>query len=497
MGEPAASGGELNRLRYQATFAVLALAVFSYSLLQTLALPVLPLLQRELHTDESTVAWVLTVYLLSAAVATPIIGRVGDMIGKKRVMVIILIVLAVGSILAALATSISVMIIGRAIQGLGSGVLPLSFGIIRDEFPKEKVGSAVGVISALLALGGGVGLIVAGPIVDILSYHWLFWIPGIAVTTAAVATYFIVPESRVRTPGRINWPAAVLLSSWLIALLVGVSKAPSWGWGSSKVLGLVVLALLLIPAWVMVEARASTPLIDMRMMRIPAVWTANLVGFLSGVTLFVTSAFIPVFVQTPKSAGYGFGLSVTGSGVLSLPNAVGMFVFGTLSGRLAKRFGAKAVLLAGSSISVPGFAVLAFAHSHIWELLLSMGLQGIGFGMTFSAMAYIIVDSVPSKQTGVASGMNSNIRTLGGSIGTAVVASIVASSAHNGARPTESGFTMAFGVLTAIAFLGALACLLVPNLRVKRTPEQAEQAAMAHPETAFIAGATLVGDLPE
>lgn len=478
--------------RHRATFAVLAVAVFSYSLLQTLALPVLPLLQRELHTDAATVAWVLTAYLLSAAVATPIIGRLGDMHGKKRVMVVILLVLAVGSILAALATSISLMIIGRAIQGLGSGVLPLSFGIVRDEFPRDRVGGAVGVISALLALGGGVGLVVAGPIADLLDYHWLFWIPGIAVSAAAVATLTIIPESRVRTPGRINWTAAALLTTWLVALLVGVSKAPSWGWGAPQVLVLVIAALVIIPAWVAVEARASTPLIDMRMMRIPAVWTVNLVGFLSGVTLFVTGAFVPVFVETPASAGYGFGASVTGAGLISLPSAVGMFVFGTASGRLSARFGARTVLLAGAAISVPGFALLAFAHARVWEILLSMTLQGIGFGLTFSAMAHIIVDAVRPEQTGVASGMNSNIRTLGGSIGTAVVASIVASSIHDGGRPSDAGFTAAFAVLAGVALCCALAGLLVPRMRHRRMPDQDEQAVMAQPEAAV---AALVGDV--
>jgi EmrB/QacA subfamily drug resistance transporter len=494
MAGPSGPAGELDRRRYQATFAVLAVAVFAYSLLQTLALPVLALLRTELHTDDATVAWLLTAYLLSAAVATPIIGRVGDMIGKKRVMTIILVVLAVGSVLAALATSVGLMIVGRAIQGLGSGVLPLSFGIVRDEFPAERVGGAVGVISALIALGGGVGLIIAGPIVDILSYHWLFWIPAIAVSGAAVANHFVVPESRVRTPARVNWAAAVLLPTWLIALLLGVSKAPAWGWGSARVLVLVIAALALIPVWITVEARAEAPLIDMQMMRIPAVWTANLVGFLSGVTLFVTSAFVPVFVQTPTSTGYGFGSSVTGSGLLSLPSAIGMFVFGALAGRMAARFGARTVLILGSSISVPGFALLAFAHDQVWQILLSMALQGIGFGMTFSAMAYLVVDSVRPEQTGVASGMNSNIRTLGGSIGTAVVASIVASSAVRGGRPTEAGFTAAFAVLAAVALLGASAGLLIPRPRAGRA---AEPRLPARPEAGFVAGASLVGELPD
>ncbi|HEX8766957.1 MAG TPA: MFS transporter, partial [Jatrophihabitans sp.] len=223
------TASDAHRARYQLTFVVLAAGVGTFSLLQSLVSPVLALLQHSLHTSQSTVTWVLTAYLLSASVCTPILGRIGDMIGKKKVLVAVLATLALGSVLAALATSISVMIIARVVQGVGGGLIPLAFGIIRDEFPRDKIAGAVGAIAALLAVGGGLGLALAGPIVDLLDYHWLFWIPGAAMAVAAVATHYVVPESPVRTPGRIGWLAAVLLSAWLVALLVGVSQAPGWG----------------------------------------------------------------------------------------------------------------------------------------------------------------------------------------------------------------------------------------------------------------------------
>src|ERR1700754_65745 len=191
------------RSHYQLTFAVLAIGIGAFALLQSLVIPVLSTVQVELHTSQSTVTWVLTAYLLSASVFTPILGRIGDMIGKEKVLVAVMVALAVGSILAALATSISVMIVARAIQGVGGGIIPLSFGIIRDEFPRDNVAGAVGVLAALLAVGGVRGLVLAGPIVMVLSYHWLFWIPGIVVVAAAVAPHFVVRESPVRTPLRI------------------------------------------------------------------------------------------------------------------------------------------------------------------------------------------------------------------------------------------------------------------------------------------------------
>jgi EmrB/QacA subfamily drug resistance transporter len=488
---------DVKRSHYQLTFVVLAVGASAYSLLQSLVSPVLPLLETNLHTSQSTVTWVLTAYLLSASVFTPILGRVGDMIGKVRVLVIVLAVLAVGSILAALATSISVMIIARAIQGVGGGVIPLAFGIIRDEFPREKVAGAVGVIAALLAVGGGLGLVLAGPIVNVLDYHWLFWIPGVVVAAAAVATHFVIPESQVRTPGRISWLAAILLSAWLVCLLVAVSEAPSWGWGSIKVIGLIVAAIVLAAGWITVELRSVQPLIDMKMMRVPAVWTTNLVALLFGVGLYSIFAFLPEFLQTPSTAGYGFTASITESGLIVLPMAVTMFVFGTLSGPLSNRFGSRLVLIAGSVASVPAMVILAFAHADIWEIVVAMVLIGAGFGLAFSAMSNLIVESVPSHQTGVASGMNANIRTIGGSIGAAVMASIVTSKTLPSGLPKESGYTAGFTMLAVAMLLASLAGLLVPRMRVVRDAHQQEQAAMSHAELALVAGGTIVGDESE
>jgi EmrB/QacA subfamily drug resistance transporter len=485
------------RSHYQLTFIVLAVGAASYSLLQSLVSPLLPLLETDLHTSQNTVTWVLTAYLLSASVFTPILGRVGDMVGKKKVLVAVLAALAIGSVLAALATNIGVMIIARAIQGIGGGLIPLAFGIIRDEFPREKVAGAVGVIAALIGVGGGLGLVLAGPIVNALNFHWVFWLPGIVVGIAAVATHFVVPESRHRSEGRISWLAAVLLSAWLVALLVAVSEAPTWGWGSVSVIGLIAVSVVLAVVWVIVEMRSERPLIDMRMMRIPAVWTTNLVAFLFGVGMYSVFAFLPEFLQTPSSAGYGFTADISESGLIVLPLAVAMFVFGIVSGPLSARFGAKAVLILGSVITIPGYLLLSLAHDEIWQVVVATTLLGIGIGFAFAAMSAIVVDAVPSHQTGVASGMNANIRTIGGSIGAAVLASIVTAKAEPSGLPTESGYTNGFLLLAVASVLAAVAGLLIPKLKRARDAHQQEQAAMAHGELAIVAGGTVVGDEAE
>jgi EmrB/QacA subfamily drug resistance transporter len=459
--------------------------------------PVLSTIEAELHTTQATVTWVLTAYLLSASIFTPILGRIGDMVGKERMFVATLVALALGSLLAALATSISVMILARVIQGVGGGVLPLAFGIIRDEFPREKVAGAVGTIAALIAVGGGLGIVLAGPIVDLLDYHWLFWIPLIMVSAAAIAAHFLVPESPVRTPGRISWAGAVLLSGWLVALLLAVSQAPTWGWGSRKVDGLLVLAVVIAVAWVVVESRSAQPLIDMKMMRIPTVWATNLVAFLFGLGMYATFAFLPEFLQTPSAAGYGFSASITESGLLLLPMSVTMFVLGIVSGRLAARYGSKLVLIVGASISVLPFIMLAFAHSSTWEIFVATAVMGIGFGLAFSAMSNLIVAAVPPAQTGVASGMNANIRTIGGSIGAAVMASIVTSGAAPGGLPKESGYTHGFIVLGLATLGAAVAGLLIPAVRRDPKTHLEARADLPHAELALVAGGTLSGDESE
>jgi EmrB/QacA subfamily drug resistance transporter len=480
----------------RATFAVLAASVGAYSLLQSLVLPVLPTIQHDLHTSQNTVTWVLTAYLLSASVFTPIFGRLGDMYGKGRMMVLALSTLAVGALLAALAPSIGVMIAARAIQGVGGGVLPLAFGIIRDEWPPEKVGGTVGIMAGLTAAGGGFGVVLSGPIVEVVDYHWLFWLPLIVLVLAAIAAHFLIPESTQRSEGRISWPPVILLTVWLVALLLAVSEGPTWGWGSGRVLGLLALAIVTGIGWVVVETKVAHPLIDMKMMRIPVVWTCNLVAFLFGIGLYATFDVIPTYVRTPAFSGYGFGASVVVSGLILLPQGVGMFAFSLGSGRLTARYGAKLLLVVGSSVSIFTFVMDVIWRNHLWQFAISMGLQGIGFGLAFAAMSALVVEGVPAHQTGVASGMNANIRTIGGSIGAAVVSSIITASHGPHGLPKESGYVHGFVFLLFSTVAAALAALLVPRVRRHLSAKEMHDA-MPHAELGIVAGGTLIGSDPE
>jgi MFS family permease len=403
------------------TLGVLSLSAIAYGLLQSLVVPALPDIQRELHASSASVGWLLSAYLLSASVATPIIGRLGDLYGKKRVLVIVSAMVGVGSLLAAVASSVEIMIVGRVIQGAGGGIFPLAFGIIRDEAPPSKVAGGIGFMSSLIGIGGAAGLLLAGAIVQSLSYHWLFWVPLIVITIATVATYVLVPESPVRARARINWLAALLMSLGLTAVLVGLTKTATWGWGSPRTLGLMAGGLVLIAVWVGVELRARTPLVDMRMMRLRGVWATNLAAFMVGMGMYAAFIMIPQYVQEPKTTGYGFGASVLEAGLFLAPWTAMMLIVGQFAGMFERRFGSKRSLLIGGTVA---------AH-----------------------------------QTGVATGMNAVTRTIGGALGAQVAVSLLAGNLGAAGRPTNAAFGIAF-VISAVALVFSLgAALLVPDRR--------------------------------
>ena len=453
------------RSHYWLTFAVLATATASFSLLQSLLNPVLPTIQHDLHTTQTEVTWVITAWLLSAAIATPLLGRTGDMIGKRRALLIVLSAVVVGDFLAALAPTLGILIVARLVQGLGGAIFPLAFGIIRDEFPRHRVSSAVGAISAIIAVGGGLGVVLAGPIVGALGWRWLFWIPMIVTIVVGVLAAIFIPESPSRAGGRVNILGALLLAAWLVALLLPLSEGREWGWGSPLTIGLFVLAAALIAVWVRVEFRSSNPVIDMRMMRLPTVWTTNLVALLFGAGMFATYAFLPQFTQTPTSTGYGFGASVTESGLLLLPMLVTMAVTGFISGPIAPYVSFKLQLALGSAIIASAAILFVVLHSEPWEVALASGIFGLGLGIAYSAMSSLIVQGVPAHQTAAASGMSVNIRTIGGAIGTAVVSSIVTGGLDARGLPLESSYTSAFIVLAGFAVAAFVASFLVPSVR--------------------------------
>lgn len=457
--------------------AVLLTVAGGYSLLQSLVVPALPTLQRELHTSATGIAWLFTAFLLATCIATPLAGRYGDLLGKKRMLVVMLVGLAGGTLLCAVATTLSVMIVGRVLQGLGGAVFPLAFGVIRDEFPRNRIPFGIASMTAVLGMGGVLGIVLAGPILDKLSYHWLFWIPLIVILASLAATVLVIPESAVRAPGRMSWPSALFFSGWLVCLLFAVSKAPEWGWTSKQVFGLVAVAALLGIAWLYAERRAVHPFVDLKVLAHQGIWTSNLSAFLLGCGMYSGFVLIPQFAQAPPSSGYGFGLSVTTSGLILLPWSAAMLVSGALSSRISAARGPRRPLAIGAAIGASGFVFLLAENNTEWELLIATALIGTGVGLAFSSVANLVVESVPSTQTSVASGVNIIARTLGGVIGTQVAFSVVASTVNGSGPPSRTGYLWVFGLSAGALALALLTTVLAPRTRVPSAsrPDEASE----------------------
>ncbi|MHB1468886.1 MAG: MFS transporter [Solirubrobacteraceae bacterium] len=444
------------------TLAVLLLSGMAYALLSSAVIPAMSTMQRDLHTSESGIAWVLTGYLLSASIGTSIIGRLGDMYGKERMLVYTLGLLAAGTLLSAATSSLLPVIAGRVIQGAAGGIFPLAFGIVRDEFPREKVAGSIGVLSASLGFGGGVGIALSGVVLVHLGWHWLFWIPLAIILVATFAAWRYVPESPVRVPGSVNWLAAVLMSAGISACLLAINFTTTWGWVSARTIGLFAAGVAVCAAWVLVETRSSEPLIDMKMMRLRGIWTTNLAAFLLGGGMYTSFLIFPEFAELPNHIGYG--ASILDGGLYLLPMALTMAAVGSFAGRIALRIGSNGALVAGVATCVAAFALIALDYGSSEAMLISSTLIGVGIGLAFAALGNLVIEAVEPHQTGVASGMNTVTRTLGGALGGQISASFIAAHVLHGV-PQRAGFTGSFVMCLAFLIVALLASVIVPGRR--------------------------------
>jgi EmrB/QacA subfamily drug resistance transporter len=466
------------RQHYNLTLAILTIAGTAFALQQTLVIPALPALQRELNTTTTWVTWVLTVFLLTASVATPLLGKLGDQYGKERLLVVSLSIFLVGCLGAALAPNIWVLIACRALSGAGGAVFPLSFGIIRDEFPPEKIKVGIGLLSAVFGVGGGFGVVLSGVIIDHASWRWLFLTGAVPVALSIYLVHRFVPESPIKSPSRVDVRGALLLSGGLVSMLLALTEGERWGWTSAPILGLAASGVILLGAWIAVELRVPEPMVDMRMMTQRPVLLTNATALIAGFAMFGSFILVPAFVEAPSSRGYGFGASATEAGLYLLPSSLSMLFAGPIAGLLGRRYGSKWPLAIGMLLVSVGTFVLARWHGEPWQIVVAMLVLGTGVAFAFAAMAALITESVRPTETGVATGMNTVMRTVGGVVGGQVGAALLtAHTIGNTSVPAESGFVEAFW-LSAVAALVAsgVALFITPPRRSRRRLELAEAA---------------------
>jgi EmrB/QacA subfamily drug resistance transporter len=453
------------RQHHNVTLAILAIGALAFALAQTTVIPALTAMQHAFGVSTSDITWMISGYFLAASIATPVLGRLGDMFGKERFLAVSLAAFALGSVVSALSDDLPLMIAGRVLQGIGGGVFPLSFGIVRDEFPLAKIPTGIALLGATAGIGGAIGLPLGGLLVDQASYHWIFWMSAAMGAVATVTTLRYVPESPVRTPGKIDYAGAGILAVGLSAVLIAVSQANQWGWGSDKTLGLVGLGLVILAAFVAYERRHEAPLINIRTLARPPVLMTDIATLLVGFGLFGTFVLIPQIAELPAGGDVGLGLDATEAGLLMAPGGLMMLLAAPIVGRVSERIGSKLPLAVGSMLASAGLLGMALAHDSALLIVLWGMILNVGIGCAFAALPNLVISAVEPHETGEATGVNMIARNVGAALGGQVAASIVAGHVATGGMPANAGFELAFLMSAGVALLAGVVGLLIPRVR--------------------------------
>jgi MFS family permease len=443
---------------------VLFLVTLVVAVISSLGAPLIPLIATDLQVSLSDAQWSLTAALLSGAVSAPIMGRLGDGPRRREAIVGGLAIVTLGGALAAVAGSLPVLVAGRALQGVGLGLVPLAMAAARDGLPGPRVAPAIALLSVAAAAGVGVGYPVSGLIAEHLGLHAAYWFGAGFAAVALAASVYAVPRSTATAATRLDVPGALVLSAGLVALLLAIGQGEAWGWSSSRVVALVVVAAVLLVAWVPLQLRSAAPLIELRLLRHRAVLTADASAFVLGAAMYLNLSVVTAFVQAPAAGGYGFDASVLTAGLCLVPFSITSLIASRALPLAARVLGPRGVLPFGCLVVAAAGALFALAHGQLWEAFAVMAILGVGLGFTFAAIPGLIVRAVPEEETGSAMGFYQVVRYIGFSIGSALAASILAAHTPGGRHlPTELGFETALWVAAALCVLAAVVAWTVPG----------------------------------
>jgi EmrB/QacA subfamily drug resistance transporter len=454
--------------------AVLAFAGLGASFMQTILIPIQSQLPRLLNASSEDTPWVITATLVAAAICTPIAGRLGDMYGKRRIVMALLILQAVGAILAALSSTLVPMIIARVLQGMAAGVIPLGISILRDVLPRHRLGSAIALVSATLGVGGALGLPLSAIVAENLDWHALFWVAAGIAVVCLLLTWVLVPASTLRTPGRLDVVGIVGLALGLVGVLIAISRGGQWGWGDARTLTLLIGGVVVLLLWGVWELRVRDPLVDLRVSARGAVLLTNLASVAMGFALFASNVVFPQLLSLPVASGIGLGLTLVVAALILAPSGVAMMAMSPVAGRLERSHGPKPLLVAGAGVIAVSYAAALLFHTEFWQILLVNILLGVGIGLGYAAMPALIMQAVPVHETGAANGLNALMRSLGTSVASAVVGAVLAQSivTTNGVTgPSEQGFLLALALGLAAAVLCLVLAAFIP--RAKPVPDAA------------------------
>lgn len=443
--------------------AVLASCGLLVSLVQTMVVPLLPRFPELLDVSGSTASWLITANLVAGAVSAPVLGRLGDMFGKRRMLLVALGLVGAGSLLGALAPGIELLLVARVLQGAAFGVIALGMSLMRDVLPADRVGSGVGLMSSSLGFGGAIGLPITGVVAQFASWRWLFAGAAVLGVLQILLVHRLVAESRLRTGGRFDVPGAFGVGGALVCLLLAISKGDDWGWTSATVLGLFAGTVVLVAATAWYELRVPAPLVDLRVSARPAVLLTNLASVLVGFAMFAGFVLATQILQAPVTTGYGFGLSLVVAGLVLLPMGGSMVVFSSASARLSRLRGPRTTLVVGTLLLGAGNFAFAAMPSTVPLLMAASTVAAVGAALAYSAIPLTIMRAVPESETAAANSLNTLARQLGTSSCTAVVAAVTATYVlGDGGPPSATAYTISFVAAGAAGVLATVLVLLTP-----------------------------------
>jgi MFS family permease len=465
----------------------LIIAVFCFgalcaALMQTLVLPIQVELPHLLHAAATDTSWVVTATLLGGAVAMPVSGRLGDIIGKQRVLVGSAAILVIGSVVCALSNSVWPMVGGRVLQGIAMGFIPVAISMVREVVPPRMASTAIATLSATMGVGGAIGLPLSAWIAQDYNWHVLFWASAVLAAVVLIATALFVPHIPDSQQASIDIVGAIGLAIGLVAVLVGVSKGNDWGWGSAATLATVLGGLVVLLLWGLYELHQKEPLVDLRTTSRRPVLLTNLAAILIGFGMMAQSIVVPQLLEMPHATGYGLGQSILAAGLWMAPSGLMMMLLAPVSSRLMTTIGARTTLAIGAAILGAGYLIALFLMNAPWQLLIASCVSYAGVGIGYAAMPTLILENVPPAEAGSGVGINTVMRSIGTTVAGAVMASVLTSKTvtlGGAAIPSSGAFKICFLVGAIAAFVGAAIALTISG-RSPRTPKAVE----AVPETA-------------
>ncbi len=434
------------------------------AVVSSLGAPLVPTLARADGVSLSTGEWILTITLLTGALATPVMGRLADGPRQRTVILVALGAVILGCVLSAMSNGFTLLIIGRALQGVGLGLLPVAMAIARRTLPPEPARQTIATLSVSTAIGAGLGYPVTGLIAQALGFRAAYWFGAISVAAALVLAAVILPPRSAGTSRRLDVVGAGLLSLVVIGISVVLSEGGGWGWTSARSLGLVAAAVALLVIWILYELRRVEPLVSLRHLSSRSVLTADASGFLISAAMYLLLPVIVEFVQIPRSAGYGFAASLVVSGLVLVPLSVGSFVASRFLVVYERSFGPRTMIPLGSVVFALAASFFAFEHSALWEAFVTVAICGLGIGFTTGAMPGFIVRSVAPSETGSATGFYQVVRSIGLTVGSALSAAVLMShTRHDQSLPDVDGFKVALIIASALCLATAVVSFVLPG----------------------------------